>query len=773
MRSGTSMSLYDGEAAVPGRRRRRRRDSLRQALNMDRTPTSPSSSSLSPSPRAVRHRASKKSIGAPESDGTEKMSITTSGGATTVCADDGARKSTLSTLYAALQVNSDPDDDLDRPRQRSQQSDQGVPMPSNPADNAAEALLDDDMDDPEDNLASFEEQQRAELAMLDSAEAKAQRKLDELDILWQRRRATLRLELSHQKARRMQLEAELHALHNGLADDIPAAGPRCLRFVDNTVFMAFGFSVVLVNMITIFVEEWDHSYAKKLWLFEQFCLLWYVTELGLKLTYHQQRFLLDRPAVVALNWLDLGIVAAGVLDQWVVPSLIGLGTLRSHDSTDVTAQGPLLKGLRLLRVARLARVLRILRIFLTVDLSWTEQPRFQTFIMGTIALNSAILGLETDYPWDGWFWSEQVMLIIFFFEIAVRLKRWGMNFFVHPEDWAWNNLDFLIVAGGVVDQWMMPIIAMVESLVAGHEIQHSTKLGHLIQLLRLMRIVRILRLVRLVRAVRPLYKLMTGVIEAVQGMQWVMILTVLLLYAFSLLATRLVGHGLLFGGLSHAPKGTRELFPSVPESMFLLFRVMNGSQSDLDPFFEASPVLKLAFVVFIIVANWAILAILTAVVSENMIRATEAAELSEASVRNEEMREANLARLERIFNTIDMNHDGVIDWEEYQVMLRDESIADQLCEIARLSKDDLDDLFLVLSRENAQLGGRIIRLQDFVTKMQTEDAAVKERTVFRLEQEVRRLDRKINRDIWDLRKKVLGLRQHSFRIPARVESEAQ
>lgn len=210
------------------------------------------------------------------------------------------------------------------------------------------------------------------------------------------------------------------------------------------------------------------------------------------------------------------------------------------------------------------------------------------------------------------------MLVIYFFELSVRLKRWRFKFFYHELDMTWNLLDFAIVMGGVVDQWMMPIIDLMRSLVSGGPVM-TTHAGNLLPLLRMMRLLRILRLVRLLKSFKPLYKLALGVLEAMQAMQWVMVLTCVLLYASAILFVSLVGHALIPGG--HVPEEAQELFGSVVESMFLLFRVMNGDQEPIEPLFSTVP-LRLLCVGFVVISNWAVLAILTAVLSENMISAT-------------------------------------------------------------------------------------------------------------------------------------------------------
>lgn len=61
------------------------------------------------------------------------------------------------------------------------------------------------------------------------------------------------------------------------------------------------------------------------------------------------------------------------------------------------------------------------------DLSWTEDAPFQTFIGAVISLNSLLMGLETDFDWQGWFYIEQVLLLIYVFELGVRFKKDGWS----------------------------------------------------------------------------------------------------------------------------------------------------------------------------------------------------------------------------------------------------------------------------------------------------------------------------------------------------------
>merc|ERR1712185_628047 len=108
-------------------------------------------------------------------------------------------------------------------------------------------------------------------------------------------------------------------------------------------------------------------------------------------------------------------------------------------------------------------------------------------------------------------------------------------------------------------------------------------------MLRMARLLRILRLVHLIKAIPPLFTLMVGIMEALQGMTWVLVLTVVMLYAFAIIATHLLK--LLSGETKEV---ARSLFPSVPEAMFVFFLIMNGDQSIVEPLLHYMPSLKVA-----------------------------------------------------------------------------------------------------------------------------------------------------------------------------------
>ena len=105
----------------------------------------------------------------------------------------------------------------------------------------------------------------------------------------------------------------------------------------------------------------------------------------------------------------------GVLDMWLLPAVEHMGLFH------VNAQN--LQLFSFLRMLRLLSILRIIGIFLKADLSNSEQPPFQLSVMGVIAFNSILMAFESDMDIFLWPWIEQVLLIIYTFDVPCRLRQ--------------------------------------------------------------------------------------------------------------------------------------------------------------------------------------------------------------------------------------------------------------------------------------------------------------------------------------------------------------
>jgi hypothetical protein len=328
-------------------------------------------------------------------------------------------------------------------------------------------------------------------------------------------------------------------------------------------------------------------------------------------------------------------------------------------------------------------------------LAWVESPEFQGISALVIFTNAIIIGLETDIESPLWFWCEQALLIFFVFELSARLCRHGLNYFLHDEDWVWNLLDFFIVASGVTDQWGMPLIKIIKRQTHKKH-KHSHHVGVIFMLMRMLRLLRIVRLFRLVKIVRPLYQLAQGVLEALQGMFWVLVFMIMTLYGVAILCTRFIGHGAALPDDirdDEEIQQIRQMFVTVTESMFSLFGTMTSwSLLKFVPLFKVAPALMPLFVLFYIYSAWALLAVMTGVVSENLIAIRD--QRIKEDEEKEQRRKQNITDvLQDLFAQADADNSRTITKYEFNAMLKDPTLMKLLSKNSNLNVADLHELF--------------------------------------------------------------------------------
>jgi len=402
-------------------------------------------------------------------------------------------------------------------------------------------------------------------------------------------------------------------------------------------------------------------------------------------------------------------------------------------------------------------------------------------------MNALVMGAEVEYPKFSLIWTslEQGFLVVFTFELAVRLKHQGWTFFTSPADRYWNWLDFLIVVGGIVDQWMMPMIAVIDASLGSEKSgSHSGSMSDVLRLVRIARLLRILRLMRLIKNIPPLYTLIIGIVKAMQGMVWVMALTFVVLYISALLGVKMVGpHGLLTsnadmemphhlhaearllhggrgGGGSAAGEGSQEVsscFPNMFDAGFNMFKVMQMDLEPMDPLFNVYPVSKYIIMLYVVVTNWAIFSILTAVVSDEMAKVTEKLQ---TEVEDVEKKKKNNKLVEKIFDRIDTDKSGSITKADFLTFLENEHETQELCDAADLEADDLQEFVDILSHDTDDSEELKISRQEFLDGLEKERNAVNTRAMMKLEKRLDDIDERIYSGISsleDLVKKSVGV----------------
>jgi voltage-gated sodium channel len=238
-----------------------------------------------------------------------------------------------------------------------------------------------------------------------------------------------------------------------------------------------------------------------------------------------------------------------------------------------------------------------------------DRPLIQNIIMGVILFNAVILGLETS---DGVMAKvgglitvlDGICLAIFTLEITAKIYARGLSFFKS----GWGVFDFVIVG------------ISLSPFGAG---------------LSVLRALRILRLLRVVSVVPSLRRVVEAFIMALPGMASVFLLTGIIFYIGSVIATKLYGDTF------------PELFGTLGGSLYSLFQVMtleSWSMGIVRPVMEVHPSAWLFFVPFILITAFAVVNLVVGLIVNTM----QDAHAEEEVAATDSYREDITARLERI-----------------------------------------------------------------------------------------------------------------------------
>jgi len=234
-----------------------------------------------------------------------------------------------------------------------------------------------------------------------------------------------------------------------------------------------------------------------------------------------------------------------------------------------------------------------------------------------------------------------------------------------------------------------------------------------------------------------------GVLAAVQAVFWVLVLTLATLYAVGILATRLIGQGLVFGTDIQGHQEIMTPFRTVPDSMFMLFKLMSGMQTDddaakVDLLMHAMPTVKFVFVWFTVTSSWTLLSILTAVVSDNMITTTARQEKFLQMTNADVDRKEHDEELRALFHDIDEDKTGTVTPAELQVFLESSARREACAHVCRVPARDVVDVLDCLFESSA---GKAVDMEDFIRCLHDVGNVVTEKSVMKLEARLHALEK--------------------------------
>jgi len=265
--------------------------------------------------------------------------------------------------------------------------------------------------------------------------------------------------------------------------------------------------------------------------------------------------------------------------------------------------------------------------------------------------------------------------------------------------------------------------------------------GIQVELLRKLTALRTLRMVRVARSVRfmpefkEMWALVKGLTESGETLFWVAVMMGCVLYFFAIIATSLIGKSEAF----EDDEMVQEYFGDVGKSMFTLSQLMT-----LDSWTGfARPMMKkqmwtvIFFIIFIFVAVFVMLNLVTAVIVNNAFSDSKTQE-KELALRLAREKEEELEDLKQFFLQIDLDGSGSLTKTELFTATRNKKVRNKLRALDVMPKD-LNELWETLDDGNGELDA-----EEFVHGIRRLRGEAKAKDILRLYKELRRFESSVD-----------------------------
>lgn len=294
-----------------------------------------------------------------------------------------------------------------------------------------------------------------------------------------------------------------------------------------------------------------------------------------------------------------------------------------------------------------------------------EHPAFNYTVTAAILLSALQMGIAAQDEEDKLEVvnevCEYVFTVIFALEMIVKVLVDKSRYFMD----VWNLVDFVIVWCSIAD--------VTYSLTA----EDSADTANSLALVRVFRLLRLLRVLRLLRRFPELMMVMEGIVASVRSLFWVMLLLLVVLFAFSILFTEIVGQsGQGFQARDDSSSALSRdstasnfnsymYFGNLARSMLSLIGVVFLAEwaQIARPVWEVHPFMLVILTIMVVFTTLGVLNIIVGVIVERttnvMLQQREEAE-EEFKRKQEKL----IFELSHSFDDFDMDENGSVSWAE-------------------------------------------------------------------------------------------------------------
>lgn len=323
---------------------------------------------------------------------------------------------------------------------------------------------------------------------------------------------------------------------------------------------------------------------------------------------------------------------------------------------------------------------------------------YEMFTLFLVLSNAAFIGWHVQHvalhheDHAAQFSGELLFTVVFVIELALRLFAERDSFFLSAE-LCWNIFDLFVVA--------MMLMELALRMSAEHDSTLFAQLS-IVRVLRVVRAVRVIRIIRVLKFFRELRMMIYSILSSFKSFVWVMMLQCILIYVFGICLTQ----GTINFCMAHnawAAEETAELrrhFGTLSTSGLSLFEGMAGGISWgelVDVLEPLDGVYAALFLVFVAFSVFAVVNIVTGIFVDS---AMQSSQTDRDLLIQEEIhaKEDYLAKIQQIFNEIDVDGSGTVDMSEFSTAIEDERLVAYFNALD-LDITDVKGLFSLLDRD--------------------------------------------------------------------------
>lgn len=327
---------------------------------------------------------------------------------------------------------------------------------------------------------------------------------------------------------------------------------------------------------------------------------------------------------------------------------------------------------------------------------------FEPLFGMAIAINTLILGIETDYiarhsesasPRE-FTTVRNCLLIVFCIELVFRSGASGGRFLTGV-DWQWNIFDSVMVLLSIAEFF---IEAMVTDL---------SSTSRVLRIVRVVRVTRTLRLGRMLRYARAFQRMAYAIQSSAQTLLWALLTIFLVIYCFAVVFTQGSSDHLASVDSSewsshHHLMALQEYYGTLPLSLYSLYRAMTNGQAWgelLQPWRKVNGFYVSLFLCYLSVSTFGVLNSVTAIFVESALESQQ--HYKELLIQENVLKKARYERhLRRVFNAMDTDGCGTVTFEEMEYFLSDPQVNLYL-ESIDIFPNDARALFALLDRDDS------------------------------------------------------------------------